>query len=76
MRDVATTMAIKYPKMFEDLGENQGEQLGYGLGGSLGNKHLDKHLVERVTSVVVKVGNIVFHISVQIKGDQGKEETC
>ena len=48
MREVATTLAIKYPKMFEDVGGISESPLGYGLGGKLGNKYLDKHLVERV----------------------------
>ena len=50
MREVATTMAIKYPKMFEDVGEVSVSPLAYGLGGKMGNKYLDKHLVERVIS--------------------------
>ena len=48
MRDVATTLAIKYPNMFEDTGMSSDSLLGYGLGGKMGNKYLDKHLVERV----------------------------
>ena len=48
MREVATTLAIKYPKMFEDVGGISESPLVYGLGGKLGNKYLDKHLVERV----------------------------
>ena len=49
MREVATTMAIKYPKMFENVKSSSDSPLGYyGLGGKMGNKFLDKHLVERV----------------------------
>ena len=49
MREVATTMAIKYPKMFEDVKSLSDSPLAYyGLGGKMGNKYLDKHLVERV----------------------------
>ena len=41
MREVATTMAIKYPNVFEDVGScDAGNQFGYGLGGKMGKSLL------------------------------------